>query len=104
MYIRVAQTQWINNKVQKVALHGVAPVTYRKAMLHAKNGFLTQYFEVALEYIFCLCYTMVHMPNTAQWVVVPGFVGVRLHPRAGSNHRDGRSSQNGCSTQDSSTL
>ena len=37
VYIRMTQTQRVKNKVQKVSFPGAAPITYRKAILHAKK-------------------------------------------------------------------
>ena len=76
-------------------LHGAAPATYRKAILHAKKGLLEQYFKVAQERTVL---PMLHNGAYVQHCLVGSrdrFVGVRLHPRTGSSPSEGRSSQNG---------
>ena len=49
--------------------------------------------------LFIMLYNSVYVQHcTAQWAVVIGFVVVRLHPRTDPSLSDGRSSQNGGST------
>ena len=72
------------------------PMLYNGVALYS---ILLRCVTVTVVLLLCYCFVVLHTvvlrywPNTAQWAVVIGFVGVRFPPRTGFSPSDGGSSQ-----------